>query len=162
MFDHYRRSSIGVEHLSSVAASGSGFWSSTNAWLSPNTAGFQRRRSSHPKICTFECAYCRKLMLSSVSERNLAAIDSEGSLSNNDHHLGPKSIEQSQSLTNSDQQLSSISLSTSASSTPVIHTTSILQEVNSLTNDLKAAFDRVNGVQQKQLQPKHVLSESKC
>lgn len=108
MFDHYRRSSIGVEHLSTTSASG--FWN-TGTWLSPHSANyFHRRRSSHPKICTFNCANCRKLMLGSVSERSLNAIDSMSPLSE------AKSIEQN--LANSDQQLSS-----TATTVPPPHTT---------------------------------------
>ncbi len=34
----------------------------------------RRRRHSQPKICTFECSNCRKLMLTSVSERNISSI----------------------------------------------------------------------------------------
>ena len=143
MFDHYRRSSIGVEHLSS--ATNSGFWSSTNAWLSPNSANMQRRRSSHPKICTFDCSHCRKLMLSSVSERNLSAIDSVSSLAEG------KSIEQSQSLTSSDQQLSSLSIATTASSTPLVNTAGCDSDISKINTDIKVTNNidkQVNCVQQ--------------
>lgn len=153
-FDHYRRSSVGVEHLSSAAkaasaANGGGgsgggwsnFWSTGTSWLSPisavggagggggsSTSGFShRRRSSHPKICTFDCAFCRKLMLGSASERNLTAIDSVSSLlegSGGDGGCGT-SEQTSQSLHNSDQHLSvlcgsPVAVVTSASSTPAI------------------------------------------
>ncbi len=39
------------------------------------TFGVKRggRRHSQPKICTFDCPNCRKLMLTSVSERNLSS-----------------------------------------------------------------------------------------
>ena len=106
MFEYYRRSSVGVEHLTSSHSANGGTninnnnnnsWfqqqqinnstSSSNIWLSPNSALLQinRRRSSHPKICTFDCVYCRKLMLHSMSERNLVAIDSETSLVNSEN-----------------------------------------------------------------------------
>ncbi|KAH9520607.1 hypothetical protein DERF_004307 [Dermatophagoides farinae] len=145
IFDYYRRSSIGVEHLhSSTGSTGSGFWNS-NAWLSPVSPAFQhggsgsssagpvsgaimgRRRSSHPRICTFNCANCRKLMLSSVSERNLNQIDTVANTNSGDQSgsgSGPVTVnnssnlitkpapyEQTQSLNNSDQQLSTISSS---------------------------------------------------
>ncbi|KPM08124.1 hypothetical protein QR98_0066380 [Sarcoptes scabiei] len=138
IFDYYRRSSIGVEYLHTSASNGSGFWNQ-NSWLSPVSPSLasgsvsnqginpvslnfgltgtfaHRRRSSHPRICTFNCANCRKLMLSSVSERNLnVSIDANqndrSGQSNSSYHLQTKtaSFEQTQSLNNSDQHLPTI------------------------------------------------------
>lgn len=86
--DYYRRSSIGVEHLS---ARTNHEQNSAANWLSP-TFSFGRRRSSHPKICTFECAFCRKAMLTSVSERNISALGESNNTSdegsgNGNHEL---------------------------------------------------------------------------
>ncbi|KAJ6215690.1 hypothetical protein RDWZM_010190 [Blomia tropicalis] len=169
MFDHYRRSSIGVEHLSS---SNSGFWqtssisSSSGIWLSPNSAQFQRRRSSHPKICTFECAHCRKLMLSSVSERNLAAIDSESSLNES-----KKSIIDQQatthSLTNSEQQLSIYQpLIVSANSTPAISSTdkNIGEDGKTIKDEklVQPDHEQVSEPQQQQQQPNVTSRSTSC
>ena len=39
-----------------------------------NFGSYRRgRRTSQPKICTFDCSNCRKLMLTSVSERNISS-----------------------------------------------------------------------------------------
>ena len=39
-----------------------------------NFGSYRRgRRNSQPKICTFDCSNCRKLMLTSVSERNISS-----------------------------------------------------------------------------------------
>lgn len=113
--EHYRRSSIGVEYLTSrncmseadgnngegssqTSSSGNrtSFWSNAN-FLQPlgsadkNVQYQSRRRSSQAKICTLECALCRKLMLSALSDRNLSAIESVSTLSESkscDLHAG--------------------------------------------------------------------------
>ena len=53
----YRRSSVGGDYSTFAL----GICSS------------QRRRHSQPKICTFDCTNCRRLMLTSVSERNISS-----------------------------------------------------------------------------------------
>lgn len=102
--DNYRRSSIGVEYLTARTSNSEGdadpgtgtsksngsggsrtsIWSNAN-FLQPfgdKGGKYQpRRRSSQAKICTLECALCRKVMLSALSDRNLSAIDSVSTLS---------------------------------------------------------------------------------
>jgi hypothetical protein len=55
----YRRSSVGGDYF--------------NFALSSFSA--QRRRHSQPKICTFDCPNCRRLMLTSFSERNISSVE---------------------------------------------------------------------------------------
>jgi len=54
----YRRSSVGGDYFTFALGTSS-----------------QRRRHSQPKICTFDCNNCRRLMLTSVSERNISSIE---------------------------------------------------------------------------------------
>lgn len=54
--DFFRRSSVAGEYN-----------------LSFTFGNQNRRRHSQPKICTFDCPNCRKLMLTAVSERNLSS-----------------------------------------------------------------------------------------
>ncbi|XP_075676037.1 uncharacterized protein LOC113796496 [Dermatophagoides pteronyssinus] len=178
IFDYYRRSSIGVEHLhSSTGSTGSGFWNS-NAWLSPISPAFQhgstsgtsiagpssgaiigRRRSSHPRICTFNCANCRKLMLSSVSERNLNQIDPVSNTNSCDQSVsgsGPVTVtsnlitklapyEQTQSLNNSDQHLSTISSSGSTLVSSAIENKFITTTTTTTTTNNNNAEQQHNG-----------------